>query len=115
MTTTKKNDFTFMTTCGVSAGKEHCNSTEVDQLLVAKRVPTPGSFCGNNYDGENHGFLGRKDLLDDDGNMKVATTNRAKSSGDEATPTTMRMRQRGWGDASAGANMTKEEPNNMQP
>eukprot|EP00957_Ditylum_brightwellii_P112973 8614891-Ditylum_brightwellii.AAC.1 len=46
--------------------------------------------------------------------MKVAATNGAKSSGDGATPTTMRMRQRGWDDASAGAKMTKEKMNNKQ-
>eukprot|EP00957_Ditylum_brightwellii_P111176 8477407-Ditylum_brightwellii.AAC.1 len=54
-------------------------------------------------------------LLDDDGNMKVTITNGAKISGDGATPTKMRMRQRGWDDASTGAKMTKEEPNNKQP
>eukprot|EP00957_Ditylum_brightwellii_P053808 4076389-Ditylum_brightwellii.AAC.1 len=57
----------------------------------------------------------QKDLLDDDGNVKVATVNGAKNIGNEATPTTMRMRQREWDDASAGAKMTKEELNNKQP
>eukprot|EP00957_Ditylum_brightwellii_P169102 12870615-Ditylum_brightwellii.AAC.1 len=46
--------------------------------------------------------------------MKVATTNEAKSSGDWTTPTTMRMRQMGRDDASAGTKMTKEELNNKQ-
>ena len=54
-------------------------------------------------------------ILDDDGNMKVATTNGSRSSSDEAMPTIMRMRQRGWDDASTGAKMTEEEPNNKQP
>eukprot|EP00957_Ditylum_brightwellii_P188394 14342199-Ditylum_brightwellii.AAC.1 len=46
--------------------------------------------------------------------MKVTATNGDKSSSDEATPTTMVVRQRGWDDASAGTKMTKEEPNNKQ-
>eukprot|EP00957_Ditylum_brightwellii_P063644 4830813-Ditylum_brightwellii.AAC.1 len=50
MTTTakKKNDFTFMTVRSVSAGKEHYNSTEVDQhkLLPCWPLHTVAS-CGD--------------------------------------------------------------------
>eukprot|EP00957_Ditylum_brightwellii_P183612 13985448-Ditylum_brightwellii.AAC.1 len=39
MTMTKKNDFTFMTTCSVSAGNEQYNSMEVDQCKLWPHWP----------------------------------------------------------------------------
>eukprot|EP00957_Ditylum_brightwellii_P058859 4462614-Ditylum_brightwellii.AAC.1 len=110
---------TFMITHSVSAGKEHHNSTEFNQHKLPPHWPmhilapcgdSSSHFCSASRKATTH-----TDVLYDDSNIKVATTNGAKSSVDGATLKTMRRRQRRWDDASAGAKMTKEEPKNKQP